>query len=122
MAWSTPLTITINSIAYALNRINNDNFGSEWVYRDANRQITMKIRHSTDAPNKLTGRINLRHNVQVIHRVFSTSTTKEFIRTWNHTIVCPDDDDPAAVLLDAQGITAATVTTTHLTDMIAGLN
>ena len=121
MAWASPLTITINSIAYALNRINNDNYGSEWVYRDGARVITMKIRHSIDAPMKNTGVIRLRHNVAINHRIFSTSTTKEIIRDWSYTIVVPDYDDPAAGLLDLQGFAPAIATTTHHTDMLAGL-
>ncbi|DAD49988.1 TPA_asm: coat protein [ssRNA phage Esthiorhiza.2_31] len=122
MAWGTTFNITINAIVYGLNRINNDNFGSEWVYRDANRQLSMKIRHSTDSADKTTGVVYLRHNVQVIHRVFSTATTKERKVTWNNTFTCPDYDDPALVLQDVGGIAAAVCTSTHHTDQIAGLN
>jgi hypothetical protein len=122
LAFATPLTITINSVAMAMNRVNNDNFGSEWIYRSGIETLTMKIRHSTDAPLKTTGVTNLRHNVQVIHRVFATPTTKEFIRTWNYTIVVPDYDDPAVGLLDLTGIAAAIVTSTHHTDLLTGLN
>jgi hypothetical protein len=122
MAFANPFSITINSIAYALNRINADNFGSDWVYRDAAFQLSMSIRHSTDAPVKISGVINYRHNVKLTKRVFSTSTTKEFIRTWTMTVVCPDYDDPAVALLDLVGISAAVATSTHYTDLLAGLN
>lgn len=122
MAFSTPLTITINSIAYALNRVNGDNYGSNWVYRDAARSINMDIKHSSDAPNKVSGVVNLRHSITVTHRIYATSTVKELIYKWTYTLVTPDYADPADAQLSFVGMATALTSSTHHTDLLAGLN
>lgn len=122
MAWGTTFVITINSIAYTLNRINNDNFGSDWECYASDRSLTMRIRHTKDAASKIDGQVPRRHFVEVTETVYATATTKQKVRKFGYTIVHPTEDDPAVALLTAGGCVAAIGTTTHNTDLIAGLN
>lgn len=122
MAWGTTKVVTINSIAMTLNRVNNDNHGSDWEYYGATESLVMRIRHSVDAPRKDTGVVNRRHFLDITHTIYATSTVAQIVRTWGYTIVHPKNDDPAAALLDLAGFSSALVGTTPHTDMLAGLN
>ncbi len=121
MAFGTTQSITINSIAYTLNKINQDSYGSEWYYTDANRILRMKIRHSKESPSPL-GVINDRHNVEITHIIKATSTTKEIARVWYMVYRVGESDDPASVLLDFAGISAFINNSTRQTDLLAWLN
>lgn len=79
MAFGSTLTLTVNSVAKVLNRINQDNFGSEYYLRSSTDSYRVKIRHSSEA-KQADGRSFDRHNVEVTHTVFATSTTPEIVR------------------------------------------
>jgi hypothetical protein len=78
MAFGTTATLTINSVAKVLNRINQDNYGSEYFLRTSTDEYRMKVRHLKEAPQK-DGRIFDRHNIEVTHTVYATSTTPQII-------------------------------------------
>lgn len=63
------ITITINAVAKILNRINQDNGGSEYFLRGALDDFRLKIRH-TSYTNKASGRIVDRHNVEFVQTVY----------------------------------------------------
>lgn len=66
------ITITINAVAKILNRINQDNGGSEYFLRGALDDFRLKIRH-TSYTNKTSGRLTDRHNVEFVHTVYPVS-------------------------------------------------
>jgi len=79
MAFGSTLTLTINSVAKVLNRINQDNYGSEYYLRSATDEYRVKIRHSKEATQP-DGRNFDRHNVEFTQTVFATSTTPQIVR------------------------------------------
>jgi hypothetical protein len=95
MAFGSTATITINAVAKVLNRINQDNYGSEYYLRSTLEDYRMKIRHSKEAP-QADGRQFDRHNVEVTHTVFATSTVAEIKRVTSFTIRVLGTDDLTA--------------------------
>lgn len=70
---TNPLTITYNAVAKVLPRINQDNYGSEYFLSEATQSFRVKIRHSTESPQK-DGTTFDRHNVELTHVVFAVGT------------------------------------------------
>lgn len=70
MAFGATLTVTVNAVAKVLNRINQDNYGSEYLLRSATDEYRVKIRHSKESA--VAGKTQKdRHYVQIIHKVFA---------------------------------------------------
>jgi hypothetical protein len=84
MAFGATLTITVNAVAKVLNRINQDNYGSEYYLRATLDEYRVKIRHSKESP-QADGRQFDRHNIEVTHTVFATSTVPEIKRINSYT-------------------------------------
>jgi hypothetical protein len=104
MAFGSTATITINAVAKVLNRINQDNYGSEYYLRSTLEEYRMKVRHSKEAPQVDGTRFD-RHNVEITHVVYATSTTLEIKRIVNVTArVLSTDDLTAAGYLFAGAI------------------
>ena len=51
--FSDPLALTINAVAKNLPKINQDGYGSEYLFREALQQTRLRIRHTKDKPNSL---------------------------------------------------------------------
>jgi hypothetical protein len=84
MAFGATLSITVNTVAKVLNRINQDNYGSEYYLRGTLDAYRVKIRHSKDSPNA-SGQVYDRHNVEVTRTIFATSTVPEYVQTNSYT-------------------------------------
>lgn len=70
------IALTIGGSAKTLTLINQDGYGSEYFLREATQEFRMKVRHSNASdPNKV---VQDRHNVEIVRRVFATSTTPEY--------------------------------------------
>lgn len=69
MAFADTLTITINSVAKVLNRINQDQYSSEYFLRGTTEEFRLKIRH-TSYTNSVTGKLTDRHNVELVQTVY----------------------------------------------------
>lgn len=83
--FANTLTLTIDAVARTLIRMNQDNYGSEYQFKDSAEKIVMKIRHSTETQNALP--VN-RHNVFVERTVYATPSTME--KYWSTTITLRD--------------------------------
>jgi hypothetical protein len=101
MAFGATLTVTVNSVAKVLNRINQDNYGSEYYLRSATDEYRMKIRHSKEATQS-DGRAFDRHNVELTHTVFATSTDPQVVRQIYvvYRVLSNDDLTDAGYLFD----------------------
>lgn len=100
------LTLTVNSVAKVLVRINQDNYGSEYRLVTSTERWTLKIRHSSQT----SGAIKFdSHNVLVEHVVFATATEVEKTMTASTTLRGQVGTDPAALdhLSDALGTLVA---------------
>lgn len=92
MAFGSTLTLTVNAVAKVLNRINQDNYGSEYYLRGTTDEFRVKIRHSKEAPEK-DGRQKDRHAIEFYHTVFATSTTPVVTRQMTTTLRVYGNDD-----------------------------
>jgi hypothetical protein len=104
--FANTLTLTVNSVAKVLTRVNQDNYGSEYRLKSAAESYVLKIRHSTQLSGGVTFDV---HNVLVEHRVFATSTDLEKIMTVSTTLRGSSGHDPIALdyLSDALGVLVA---------------
>lgn len=80
MAFGATLTVTVNAVAKVLNRINQDNYGSEYYLRESTGDFRVKIRHSKESP-QTDGRYFDRHAIDITQTVYATDTTPEIKRT-----------------------------------------
>lgn len=92
--FATTLTLTINSVAKVLNRVNQDNFGSTYRLVSADEKIEMKIRHSVDSLP--TGPVN-RHNVYIEWVVYATPSTTEKYYSATFTLREREASSPATL-------------------------
>lgn len=77
--FADPITITVNAVAKAMVRINQDQYGSEYYLKEANTQEwRLKIRNSSYTDK--SGQVIDRHNVEFVNTVYATSTTKQIVR------------------------------------------
>jgi hypothetical protein len=78
MAFSDPLSITVNSVAKSLARIDSgNNYSSEYFLSETTGEYTVKIRHSQFQKD---GVVMDRHNVELTYVLYATATTKAFTR------------------------------------------
>lgn len=105
--FANTLTLTVNAVAYTLNRINQDNFGSVYLFKDAVQKFEMKIRHSTDNQN---GFQQNRHNVYLEHVVYATPTASEKFFSVTVTLRDREGSGPADLLKDWQGFNTLLLT------------
>jgi hypothetical protein len=100
------LTLTVNSVAKVLTRINQDNYGSEYRLVSATERYTLKIRHNTQASGGQQFDV---HNVLVEHVVNATPTEPKKVMTVSSTLRGSIGTDPANLdyLSDALGVLVA---------------
>jgi hypothetical protein len=100
MAFGATATITINAVAKVLNRIKQQDYGSEYLLRSTTEEFRMFVRHSQEAL-QADGRRFDRHNVEIRHTVFATTTTPQIVRVSSNTIRVYSNDDltPAGYLV-----------------------
>lgn len=119
-----PGTITI-TIATGedriLNRVNQDNYGSEYQYNSATEGIVMKIRHSTDSVDG-DGIAMRRHNVLIERVVFPTPTTAMEKYTCTGTFRHGTQNDPGKSASFMKGLVGWLNSGTILTDLSVGTN
>lgn len=119
-----PPTITINVATgqdRVLNRLNQDAFGSEYGYSDANEGISMKIRHSTDSVDK-DGIAMKRHNVLIERVVYPTPIKRMEKYTATTTMRAGSQNDPALCASLMKGLLTWENTGTNLADLSVGVN
>jgi len=103
---SNTLTLTVNSVAKVLLRVNQDNYGSEYRLTTATERYVLKIRHSSQNAG---GKTFDSHSVLVEHTVFETVSTLERKMTASVTLRGQIGADPASLdhLSDALGVLVA---------------
>lgn len=60
-------------------KINQDGYGSEYMFRDANGQVKVKVRHTERKAKGETPAAD-RHNVEVVRTIFGTDGDADQIR------------------------------------------
>lgn len=75
--FANTLTLTVAGATgspFTLTRVNQDNFGSVYSYKDATQDISLKVRQSTD---NVKGVPVYRHNATIEHTIFATLVVPE---------------------------------------------
>nr|UJQ85784.1 MAG: hypothetical protein 2 [Leviviridae sp.] len=120
--FANTITLTVNAVAKVLRRVNQDNYGSEYSLQSATESIVMKIRHSVDAVDKITGVGMKRHNVFVEWVVFPNVTDLEKRYTYTATLRNGEKNDPAQVADLALAVNVWLASTTIMDDLAVGDN
>ncbi|UJQ85909.1 MAG: putative coat protein [Garnievirus faecadaptatum] len=82
MAFTATFDLAINGVTKTLNRIRFDGYSSEYLKRTSTEEYRIFVRNSdvkSKKPDPLLRGVE-RHNVEVVHRIFATSTTPELVR------------------------------------------
>lgn len=78
--FADPLTVTINSVAHNLVRINQDKYSSEYLLRYATDEYKLNIRNTSYTDKKRGVSID-RHNIELVHTVFPVApATRSTVR------------------------------------------
>jgi hypothetical protein len=102
--FADPITITVNSVAKAMAKINQDQYGSEYFLREATVEWRLKIRNTsyTNAAGVLVDR----HNFEFVSTVYATSTTPAIVRKIYSVFEANRSDTDAGVLQAFNGFVA----------------
>lgn len=116
MTLANPIVIALNGTNYNLPKINQDNYGSEYLYRGTTFEIRLKIRHSTEKAKGVTVPTN-RHNVELTQTVYATSTSPAIVRQSYAVIRGANDDADLNVSYVTQGLVDF-LDDTHIADIL----
>lgn len=116
------ITITVDTGKdIVLNRVNQDNFGSEYQFAGSTESAVLKIRHSLESP-QADGRRFKRHNVFFEHTVYPTLTDLAKINSYTLTMRNLEMSDPLVVSKIAAGVEAWAATGTNRLQIAQGVN
>jgi len=103
MAFGDTITITINSVAKVLNKINQDGYTSEYLLRDTDREFSLTIRNSRDK-TVVNGFRQERHYVTFSETIYAvTDVSPQYVRVMSGTILYDKTDTKASALLSFVG-------------------
>jgi hypothetical protein len=120
MSIANPATISINAVPYSLAKINQDSYGSEYLYSGTTFELRLKIRHSKESPKGTSPGLD-RHNVELTQTVYATSTTAEIVRQAYCVLRNLYSDDKTASSYLDQGLVDY-LTDSNLGDLINWVN
>ena len=95
MAFADPQSVTLQTVARSLARIDAGKGQSEYSYTDATMRVTMVIRNTSSKPDA-NGRVKERHTISLRQTIFATSTVPEFVRQASITVENYFGDDVTA--------------------------
>lgn len=123
MAFSTTLTLTINAIAKVLNRVRDDGYSSEFLLRTSTEEYRVNIRHSHYDPKTVNPLLRGmdRHNLEVVHTIFATTTTPQITRKAYTVFEFSPGDDLTAAGQFVSGALTYAIGGTRIDDQIAWL-
>jgi hypothetical protein len=91
--FSNTIVLTVNSVAKTLVKINQDSYASEYLLRDTLDSYRLKIRHTVSK----RGSVSVdRHNVELVHIVYATTTAAEI----NRKVYLVFEQDTADVMVN----------------------
>jgi hypothetical protein len=100
------LTITINSVAKVLTRINQDGYASEYLLRTSTEQFSLKLRNSQYTDKTRAVKVD-RHNIELVQTVFPVSpATVSTVRKYYSVLENDASNDIAADAKFGAGATA----------------
>lgn len=121
MSFPDTITLTINSVAKVLNRVNQDSYGSEYQLNAALESVNLKIRHTIDSIDG-DGLIMKRHNVFVEYKVYPTLTVPMQKFTSTVTVRHGSFNDPDVSSNLGKAVNVWLATSTNFPLFAAGVN
>jgi hypothetical protein len=109
------VTITYNSVATVLNRINQDNYAAEYLYRDATKAFRLRIRHLNESVAAGKPAFE-RHQVDLTRTEFDATNGDREYQAYT-VIRLPKGSDPAVAPLLTLALNAFE-TSTNLTKVV----
>lgn len=100
MAFPETITITVNSVAKVLTRVNSgQDYASEYRLRGTADEYRLRIRHTTYNDKAVRPGVQInRHNVELIHTIFPVApSTSPTIRKAYCVLEEAHNDDPTGV-------------------------
>lgn len=79
MAFGATLTITVNAVAKVLNKVKEQDYGSEYKLIEPSGEYLVKIQHSVEKATA-AGTIYDRHFVDFKHTVYGVSPAPDIVR------------------------------------------
>lgn len=73
------ITITINSVAKVLNKINQDGYSGEYLLRGTDDEFRLRIKHSSYT-DKGRGKVIDRHTVELVQTIYPDGDTPSVVR------------------------------------------
>lgn len=117
------ITLTVAGTGYTLQRVNQDNYGSEYQYSGTTDAMSLKIRHTKDSVDG-DGLVMKRHNVYIERVIYPTPTTVLKKQSFTFTMRGGDKEDPVPMADVAKAaitwLSASTYAT--LNDISIGVN
>lgn len=77
---TSPIEVTIDSVAHNLSRINQDNYGATYLKKGDGFELRMAIRHSNEKAT-VSGQYE-RHNVDLQHVTFAEDGTPSTVQAY----------------------------------------
>lgn len=121
MSFPATITLTVNSVPKVLNRVNQDNYGSEYSLIDTLDSWNLKIRHTQDSPDS-DGLVMRRHNVFVEHVVYPTVTALMQKETVSLVIRQDTQHGPSTMVDITKAVNVWLASGTVIADLGAGIN
>jgi len=88
------LTITVNAVAKAMKKINQDAYSAEYLLREATQEFRTKVRHSKEK-NLVSGQLMDRHNVEFTQTIFPSVTYPTGYTRQVYTVIRNPNSDVA---------------------------
>lgn len=73
------LTLTISSVDFVLTKIREQDYSSEYLFRDSTHQLTARVRHSRTKASATRESYD-RHNFEVVETIFKAGDVAEYQR------------------------------------------
>lgn len=122
MAFGATITVSYGGANKVLNRINQDNYGSEYYLREATIDYRMKIRHSKESPSALASTGFDRHNVELTVTLLPTPTAPAVVRQAYAVLRNGFSDDFTEVAKTNKAMSDFISSGTVIADLLSWLN
>lgn len=112
------ITITINSVAKVLSRINQDSYSSEYFLRETTQDFRLKLRNSTYTDKARGGKKIDRHNVELVQTIYAVSPA---VYNTVHKAYAVFENEQGVAIVDSAKFTAGTyafLTEANITKML----